>query len=271
MNVFISADIEGIGGVMSKSHHDPEGADYRKACDWMVQEVNAAIEGALAAGAKRIVVKDSHNTGTNIELDKLHPAAELINGWGPLGSMVEGLDESFDALFLIGYHARAMTIDGTLAHTWSGNVLDLSVNGKTHGEAAWAAIYAGHYKVPLALAAGDDKFVAQIREELPGGYLTVTTKTGWTPTAARLRPLKKVHDEVRAMAAKSLADLKALSVYRPTMPLTLTLRFRNWENVNACAVVPHVRRLDAQTVEVQAADAIEAQRYFVTLHRLSRS
>ena len=72
-------------------------------------------------------------------------------------------------------------------------------------------------------------------------------------------------------AVKSLADLKALAVYRPTLPLTLTLRFRNWENVNACAVVPHVRRLDAQTIEVQAVDAIEAQKYFVTLHRLARS
>ncbi len=271
MNVFISADIEGIGGVMSRAHQGPDSPDYQRACEWMVQEVNAAVEGALAAGAKRVVVKDSHNNGTNIDLNKLHPAAELISGWGPLGSMVEGLDESFNAFILIGYHARAMTVDGTLAHTWSGNVLEMTINGKPHGEAAWAALYAGHYGVPLAMAAGDDKFAAQVRSELPGGFLTVTTKTGWTPTSARLRPLKQVRDEIRASATKSLANLKALAVYRPTLPITLTLRFRNWENVNACAVVPRVRRLDAQTIEVQAVDAIEAQKYFVTLHRLARS
>ncbi len=270
MNVFISADIEGVCGVMSPTHQDPQGADYHRACEWMVQEVNAAIEGALQAGGKKIVVKDSHNTGTNINLERLNPAAELISGWGPLGSMVEGIDESFDAMFLIGYHARAATVDGTLAHTWSSNVLDLRLNGRTIGEAGWAAALAGQFGVPLALVTGDDKLIAQVSEELPEGFHSVITKIGWTRNAAQMRPLAKVREEIREAAARALADVRSLPIFKPAVPATIRIRFRHWENLNACAAVPNVERLSFDTFQYQAADFIEAHKYFATLHRLAR-
>jgi D-amino peptidase len=270
MNVFISADIEGVCGVMGTLHWSPGGSHYRLACEWMVKEVNAAVEGALEAGAERIVVKDAHNDGTNIELDKLHPAAELISGWGPLNSMVEGIDSSFHVLFLIGYHARGATADGTLAHTWSGNVLDLQVNGRTIGETGWAAAFAGHFDVPVGLVTGDDKLIAQLKQELPDGYQTVITKTGWAYNAARMRPIVSVREDIRAAAARALAEVKALPVFKPAMPVTLTVRFRHWEGLHACAAVPGVERLAVDTFQCRAVDIIEAQKYFSTLHRLAR-
>jgi D-amino peptidase len=270
MNVFISADIEGIDGVMARTHWDPAGADYPRACGWMVAEVNAAIEGAIEAGAKRVVVKDAHNTATNINLEQLHPAAELISGWGPLGSMVEGIDERFDALFLIGYHARAMTADGTLAHTWSSVLNSLQLNGQTVGETGWACAFAGQFGVPLALVTGDDKLMAQVSEEIPAGYHTVVTKTGWLYNAAHMRPIADVRREIKEAAHRSLKDLKSLPVHKPALPVTVTLRFRYSESLKACAAVPNVERLAPDTFQCRAADFIEAQKYFATLMRLAR-
>lgn len=270
MNVFISADIEGICGVVAARHWDPTGSDYRQACTWMAEEVNAAIEGALEAGAKQIVVKDSHNSGINIDLERLHPYAELISGWGPLGSMVEGVDSSFDAVFLIGYHARAATIDGTLAHTWASNLLDLQINGKTIGETGWAAAFAGHFNVPVVLVTGDDKLKAQVAEELPAGVRSVVTKTGWAYNAARMRPIKVVRDEIRAAAAESVRGCKQLPPYKPACPATLTMKFRHWEGLNICAAVPGVERLSSDTFRARPNDIIEAQKYFATLMRLAR-
>jgi len=270
MNVFISADIEGICGVMGKLHWDAKGAQYARACEWMTAEVNAAIEGARQAGADRIVVKDSHNEGTNILLDQLDPGAELISGWGPLSSMVEGIDRSFNALFLIGYHARGATADGTLAHTWSSNVLDMRINGRTVGETGWAAAFAGHFDVPVALVTGDDKLAAQVKEELPPGCHSVITKTGWAYNAAHMRPILKVRNEIRLAAARSLADLKSLPIFKPKLPAVVTLRFRHWEGLHACAAVPNVERIAVDTFQFQAADFIEAQKYFATLHRLAK-
>jgi D-amino peptidase len=270
MNVFISADIEGVGGVMGWHQGDPTGRDYKLACQWMTAEVNAAIEGCLAAGATSIVVKDSHNEANNIELDKLHPAAELISGWGPLGSMVEGIDEQFDALVLIGYHARSSSVRGTLAHTWSSIILDLQLNGRSMGEAAWAAAFAGHYKVPLAMVTGDDRLKGQLDEELPPGFHYVITKTAMAYKAARMRPIEEVRSEIRETATAALSDVEALPVFEPELPATMTLRFRHWEKLTDLEAVPNVERIDANTVQVQVNSIIEAQKYFMTLVRLAR-
>ncbi len=271
MNIYISADIEGVCGVMARTHWDSEGSDYKRACGWMMEEVNAAIRGALAAGAKRVVVKDSHHHATNLNLADLHPAAELISGWGPLRSMVEGIDASFHALFLIGYHARASTRDGTLAHTWGSHVLDLQINQKRVGETGLAAAYAGHFGVPLALVTGDDKLAAQVAEEIPKGVHSVVTKTGWAYNACWNRPMQVVRQEIEEAAERALADVKSLPVFKPKLPATLTLRFRDWEGLDACAAVPGVERVGVDTFQCRAADAIELQKYFVTLQRLARS
>jgi D-amino peptidase len=260
MRVFISVDLEGIGGVCGLHQWESSGAGYGRACECMVGEVNAAVEGAVQAGATRIVVKDAHNEGTNIDLEKLHPAAELISGWGPLSSMAEGVDQGFEALFLIGYHARGSTKDGTFAHTWSRNVLDLQINGRSIGEAAWAAAFAGHFGVPVGLISGDDKLAAQVREELPGGFESVITKTGWGFNAAQMRPIGVVRRELREAAARSLGNLGRLAVYRPDLPATITIRFRHWERLHACEAVPNVRRLGVDTFQYQAADIIAAQK-----------
>jgi D-amino peptidase len=269
MNVFISADIEGVCGVVAKSHWDQAGLDYQRARGWMTQEVNAAIRGAVDAGAKRVVVKDAHDTATNILLEELHPAAELICGWGPLNSMVEGVDSSFSAVFLIGYHARGGTVGGTLAHTWSSNVMDLRINDQTIGEAGWSAALAGHFGVPVVLVTGDDKLKAQVEAELPPGFGFVITKTGWAVTAAQMRPLAVVREEIEAVARASVEQVAAVKPSKPKLPLTCGIRFRHWEGLNACAAVPGVERLAFDTFQFRAADVMEAQKYFSTLHRLA--
>lgn len=255
---------------MGTLHWRPDGARYAQACEWMTREVNAAIEGALEAGARKIVVKDSHHNGTNIFLDQLHPAAELISGWGPLNSMVEGVDSTFDAVFLIGYHARAATPDGTLAHTWSSNVLDVQINGQRVGEAGWAAAFAGHFDVPVTLVTGDDKLAAQCSEELPAGFHSVITKIGWGFNAARSRPIPDVLRDIRQAAAQATIDAHKVRPFKPTLPATLRIRFRHWENLHACEVVPNVERIAVDTFQVTVRDMIEAQKYFATLHRLAR-
>lgn len=271
MNVFISADLEGVCGVCSTNQWESGGSGYARACEWMVGEVNAAVEGAVEAGARRVVVRDAHGEGTNIDIEKLHPAAELISGWGPLNSMVEGIGGTFDALLLIGYHARASTVDGTFAHTWSRNVLDLRINGVSVGEAEWAAATAGHYGVRLALISGDDKLAGQVRDTLPPGYRFVVTKTGWAFNAAQMRPIGIVRNEIREATTAALGDLQRLPVYKPGLPAAITMRFRHWEGLHACEAMPNVRRLSIDTLQYQASDFVEAHQYFSALQRLARS
>ena len=131
----------------------------------MTGDVNAAIEGILKAnGDSEIYVKDAHGSGRNILLEDLREEAQLIAGWDVMISMVQGIDETFDALVLIGYHSMAGTENGVLAHTMSGCVKRLSLNGQPVGEPEISALTAGYYGVPVVFVAGDQTVV----EELTG-------------------------------------------------------------------------------------------------------
>src|SRR5437016_11887453 len=111
MRVYISGDIEGITGIVSWSQCGRPNKDHY---DWdfarrmYSHDINAAIRGARAAGATTVVVKDSHNTGKNLLIEDLEPGTELISGYGAgLDGMMEGINSSFDAMMLVGYHAMA--------------------------------------------------------------------------------------------------------------------------------------------------------------------
>ncbi len=130
LRVFISVDMEGVSGVIHWDDVSETGRDYGLFRRLMTEETNAAIEGALAAGATDILVRDGHDTGRNILPDLLRPEARLIRDWsgGPL-SMMEGIDKTFDAVVFIGYHARAGTPDAVLKHTMSLSIFDIVLNG----------------------------------------------------------------------------------------------------------------------------------------------
>ena len=86
-------------------HHE---ADYTEFQERMTREAVAACEGALAAGATELWIKDAHGTGRNIRQEALPTEAVLSRGWSnhPLG-MVQELDESFAVVGMVGYHGPA--------------------------------------------------------------------------------------------------------------------------------------------------------------------
>jgi len=89
LKVLISADMEGVGGVNSWDvQTDPKGHDYEKFRRLMTEEVNAAVAGAVAAGATDFLVVDSHN-GQDIDNELLDKRARLIRGWPRPLSMVK--------------------------------------------------------------------------------------------------------------------------------------------------------------------------------------
>ena len=144
MKVFISVDMEGITGVVNWEDVDRTGKDYDYFRRIMSLEANAAVLGAFDAGATEVVVRDSHGSARNILPDLLDSRALLIRDWsGGPKSMMEGIDESFDAVVFIGYHAKAGTPDALLEHTTSGNVQAFTINGETYPEAGYNALIAG--------------------------------------------------------------------------------------------------------------------------------
>src|SRR5438067_7405332 len=177
MKVLISVDMEGISGVATRRETAtgwpagaPKGNDYERARAWMTADANAAIQGAAEGGATEIVVADAHDGMLNLLWEQLDPRAELIRGYeNRQHGMVEGIDDSCDTLFFVGYHARAADGRGVLSHTFSGpDVLwDVRLNGESASEARFNAALAGEHGTPVALITGDDVICNETRAWLP--------------------------------------------------------------------------------------------------------
>lgn len=190
MKIFISADIEGTAAITDwdetrRAH--PDWAEFRQL---MTAEVLAACEGALAAGADEIVIKDAHDSGRNLLVDLLPEEARILRGWsGHPDSMMFGIDQTFDAAIYTGYHAKAGTEDNPLAHTSNGRISRLLLNGELASEFTMNALCAGRYGVGSLFIAGDSGICADARAMVPG-IGTVETMQGYGPASSSVSPAR---------------------------------------------------------------------------------
>ena len=246
MKVYISADMEGVSGVVSFDQTGAEDKEYGRARALMTDEVNAAVEGALTAGATEIVVNDAHGSMRNILLEKLNPVVQLISGSPKPLSMMQGVDEGHDAAFFIGYHAQAGSTFGMLNHVFSRCVHSVALNGQPLGELGLNAALAGHFGVPVVLVTGDQSVVEEARSTL-GEVQTVAVKHAYGTNAARCLAPSQAHGLIKAAAARALEKPGQPFVVHP--PITLTVSFQLTSQTEMAELVPGARRLDGRTLE----------------------
>ena len=262
MKVFISADMEGVSGVTHAEHVLRKGKEHERARKLMTGEVNAAVEGALEAGAKKVVVNDSHHTMRNIIPEELHREAELITGSPKPLSMMEGLDSSFNAAFFIGYHGKRGSYPAILEHTYSGGVVyDILINGISMGETEINSAIAGYYNVPVALVSGDKKLVEEARTLL-GNVETVIVKEAIGRTAARCLSPIKARELMKKSAVKALRKVDKLKPFKIKPPINLTVFFVNTGMAEIAELVPGTKRIDGRTVSFSSKDLIEVYKTF---------
>jgi len=263
--VYISADIEGISGVTGAEQTSAAGAEYGRGRRLMTEDVNAAIRGALDGGATDIVVNDSHGSMRNILPEELSRPAHLISHSFKRDGMMEGLDETFDAVFLVGYHAKADSPVGLFAHTGSGVVADVQINGRSVGEGGMNTLVAAWYGVPVVMVTGDDVAVAQVKEvatEARG----VAVKRAINLRAAELRPLAEAHEEIQRTAREAVAGAKKFAPRR-TGPYRWTIRFRTFLIPEVAESIPCVERPAPDTLSFSTESMPAGYRLFRVLYR----
>jgi len=263
LKVFISVDMEGICGVIHGEETSRKGKDYDYFRRLMTLEANAAIEGALQAGATEILVRDSHGSARNILTELLHKEAQLIRDWsdGPL-SMMEGIDKSFDAVIFVGYHARAGTLDATLDHTMTGAIYDLKINGILMPEAGINATIAGHYDVPVVMVAGDRGITKQAKE-LFGDVETATVKYGIGQAARMLHP-EKACALIKEKTFKALKRIEDFKPYKLKPPYTMEITYTSEARTNRVAVIPYAKRTGNRSASFTSDDLMMIFRFLET-------
>lgn len=264
VKIFISADMEGIGGI-GTSKMTSGGKDYDTGRKLMTDEVNAVVRAIFDAGPATVVVNDSHGDMQNLLHTQLDARVEYIqSNIKPLG-MVQNLDESFDGVIFIGYHAMAGAENGFLAHTGSGNVKGLWLNGIEVGEGGLNAYYAAAKGVPVLLASGDKKFAEEIMQLVP--TRTVITKEAIGASAAKLlHPdivLKALYDQTTA-AVKDIKNVKPIQIKQP---IVFTLKVDSPARADVAMGIPGLKRIDGYTISYQAKDMDEAYKLIRIIYK----
>jgi D-amino peptidase len=271
MRVYISVDMEGIAGVAHEDQTDPteprHAGEYNRFRRLMTNEANAAIAGALEAGAQTILVNDSHWLMRNLLAEELNPAAELLSGGPKRLSMVEGIETGFDAAMFIGYHARAGTRNATIDHTYTSRVHEVRLNGHPVGELALNAAMAGVYRVPIALVSGDQAIAEEARALLGDTLETVVVKQAVGRFAARSLHPNVACERIRQGATAALRRTHVPYTLDP--PIQLAVDFELTQMADMAELVPNSKRTAGRTVEFASEDYREVFRAWRAMYNLA--
>lgn len=243
MKVYISVDIEGVAGITHWDEAEIGKPGYEAFREQMTAEATAACEGALAAGASEVVVKDAHWTGRNILPERLPEPVRLIRGWSghPL-FMVQDLDASFDALAMVGYHSAAGDGGNPLAHTMSGEESKILVNGELMSEFAFHSYAAAELGVPSVFLSGDQNLCDTATASNPAIH-TVATKSGAGASTTSIHPALAARNIREGMEA-ALGDEAARAAPALAGAFELELWYKKNEDAYKASFYPGAR-LDA--------------------------
>jgi D-amino peptidase len=255
--IYIAVDFEGAACVIGfpgkpmetlGSGLETDTAVFKQAQRMVTAETNAAIRGALAAGATEIIVEDNHGSGHNLLYEELHPEAKVLMG-GPRPKRFCILDDSFDGLILLCHHAMAGVQGGILSHSYSSvSVHEMILNNRPIGEIAFDAAIAGARGVPVIFVSSDEAGCAEAKEFLGSDLETVATKRGLSRNCALSLSPQKAQALTEAGVKAAVRNSARRKPYVVKGPLVLDRVFK-WESQADAAM--HERgteRVDAYRV-----------------------
>ena len=261
LRVYISADMEGVVGTVTGDQLGPGGFEYQRFREIMTREVNAAIAAARAAGATEILVSDSHGNGENLLVEMLPQDIQLVRAWPRPLMMMEGIDGTFDAAILIGYHSSTTNTRGVRAHTMSSaNLTAVRLNGVAVPEAGISAAIAGHFGVPVVMISGDDAIVEEARGLL-GDLEGAVVKWSLGFHSARTLMPEASYALIREKTAAALARLDGFEPYRLEGPVELEISFKSYRAAELLAYLPIVERVDSHTIRFVGKDMLEVSAF----------
>ncbi|RQD69428.1 MAG: peptidase M55 [Tindallia sp. MSAO_Bac2] len=262
MKVYVSADLEGIWGVVSRKQLGGENPDYSRARRLMTEEVNLVCRELFKNGATEVLVNDAHGPMDNLMIEELHPDANLISGYPKDLSMMEGVADGVDCAMLIGYHPKVGTTKGLFEHTYASNVVSqLTINGEILGETGLNALVAGHYNIPVVLVAGDWQVTQDAKIEI-GNIETVGVKKAVSRYCARHISQNQLQEAYAVAITKALKNIKQAPVKKPALPITLNIKLAQVIMAEQAAVFPGAKLLDEFTIEYEARDVVEMYKAF---------
>jgi len=268
MKIYISADMEGVAGVVTGEQLGPAGFEYARFREFMTLEVLTAVEVALALGATEVMVSDSHGNGQNLLIERLPKNVTVVRSWPRPLMMMQGIDSSFDAAIFIGYHSGTTNPEGVRAHTISSaRLADVRLNGASVPEAGVNAAIAGHFGVPVIMVSGDDAAVKET-QALLGDVEGAVVKWAYGFHSARTMTPEAARDLIREKVQRAVGRIRDFKPYKMKAPVTLDVRFKNYRPSEVLAYLSAVERTDAHSIRFVGRDIVEVSKFleFITTY-----
>jgi D-amino peptidase len=270
VKVFISSDMEGTAGVVDWDQCVAGGAQYPYYTELLTGEVNAAIEGAMAAGATEFLVNDSHSKMANLRPDALAGRASYLSGRYKPMYMMQGLDAGYAAIFLVSYHGSMGARGAVLSHTYFPTAFaEVTVNGTVAGEAGINALVAAAYRVPIVLVTGDATTAEETTPFCPG-IKTAVVKQSVTRFAAESLHPEVARDLIRDRARAAIEELATATPPAIELPATLAISFRSSDYCELAARIAGVERTGDLSARIVGDDPLWIYQTFVTVVLLCR-
>jgi len=258
VKVYMSVDMEGATGITNSKMCSPKEKEYKRGRELLTKDVNAAVKGAVDAGAEEVLINDSHGPMTNILIEDLADKARLISGSNKQLLQMAGIDESFDAAFFIAYHAREGTHSGMLNHTIMGSVVtEIKCNGHPVGETGINAKMAGYYGVPVVMVTGDDKLSDEASELIPG-IETVVVKEAMDRHTADCLPPGRTEKMIRKAAKEALDSRDDIKPHKADSPVVFDLTYKTTPSTTMAGLFPSVEQIGPKQIRVQAENYPDA-------------
>jgi D-amino peptidase len=261
LKIFISADMEGVVGVVSDAQIGPGGFEYERFRAFMTAEVNACIQAAREAGATEILIADAHGNGQNLLIERLPDDVMLVRSWPRPMGMMEGIDNSFDGVIFLGYHASTANERGVRAHTFSSaNVTAVRLNGMSMSEASVNAAIAGHFGVPVIMVSGDNVAVAETQVIIGDVEGAVVKWAKGFHSAQTLMP-EAAYNVIRDRTKAAIARIDDFKPYVLEAPFRLELSLKHYRPVELLSYLPNVERVNSHTVRFVGQDILDVSRF----------
>jgi D-amino peptidase len=263
MKVFVTVDMEGVAGLVQWDNTQRE-----LERQLMTEEVNAAARGAFSAGATEVFAGESHGNMRNLLPNLLDPRVSFFSGQPKPMNHVAGVDNSFDLALFIGYHSKAGTLHGVMAHTFSGKVFSLSFNGVGVGEIGTDAALCGFHGVPVGLVTGDRAACEEARALL-GEVQTVVVKEGKSRYSASCVPVDRAREMIEAGAAQAVQRTPNFKPFTFDGPVTVEVVFIDPSFADTVEHLDFVTRVNGTTIRFEGQDFLKAFERFNGLQFLS--
>lgn len=268
MKIYISADMEGIAGVVTGEQLGPAGFEYARFREFMTLEVLTAVEASFEAGATEVLVSDSHGNGQNLLIERLPKNVTVVRSWPRPLMMMQGIDATFDGAIFIGYHSGTTNPEGVRAHTISSaRLADVRLNGASVPEAGVNAAIAGHFNVPVIMVSGDDAAVKET-QALLGDVEGAVVKWAYGFHSARTMTPEAARELIREKVQRAVRRVRDFKPYKIKTPVTLDVRFKNYRPSEVLAYLSTVERTDSHSVRFVGKDMVEVSKFleFITTY-----